>query len=58
MNSEGILTGWNGQAEKIFGWTGEETIGHMLHDMIIPPEYRNAHIQGLKNFLASGEGLH
>ncbi len=56
MNSEGILTGWNGQAEKIFGWTREETIGHMLHDMIIPPQYRNAHIQGLKHFLASGEG--
>lgn len=56
MNSEGILTGWNGQAEKIFGWAREETIGHMLHDMIIPPQYRNAHIQGLKNFLASGEG--
>ncbi|MDO8369151.1 MAG: EAL domain-containing protein [Candidatus Nitrotoga sp.] len=56
MNSEGILTGWNGQAEKIFGWTREETIGHMLHDMIIPPQYRNAHIQGLKHFLVSGEG--
>ena len=56
MNSEGILTGWNGQAEKIFGWIREETIGHMLHDMIIPPQYRNAHIQGLKHFLASGEG--
>ncbi len=56
MNSEGILTGWNGQAEKIFGWTREETIGYMLHDMIIPPQYRNAHIQGLKHFLVSGEG--
>ncbi len=56
MNSEGILTGWNGQAEKIFGWNQEEIIGHMLHDMIIPPQYRNAHIQGLKHFLASGEG--
>ena len=56
MNAEGVLTGWNGQAENIFGWTREETIGHMLHDMIIPPQYRNAHIQGLKHFLASGHG--
>ncbi|CAH1190667.1 PAS domain S-box-containing protein/diguanylate cyclase (GGDEF) domain-containing protein [Candidatus Nitrotoga sp. BS] len=56
MNSEGILTGWNGQAEKIFGWTREEAIGQMLHDMIIPQQYRNAHIQGLKHFLASSEG--
>ncbi|RFC33452.1 MAG: PAS domain S-box-containing protein/diguanylate cyclase (GGDEF) domain-containing protein [Candidatus Nitrotoga sp. SPKER] len=56
MNSNGILTGWNEQAEKIFGWTREETIGHMLHDLIIPPQYRDAHIQGLKHFLAFGKG--
>ncbi|MEQ1742745.1 MAG: EAL domain-containing protein, partial [Candidatus Nitrotoga sp.] len=56
MNSEGILTGWNGEAEKIFGWAREEAIGYMLHDRIIPAQYRNAHIQGLKHFLASGEG--
>ncbi len=56
MNSEGILTGWNGQAEKIFGWTRKEAIGQMLHDMIIPPRYRSEHIRGLEHFLATGEG--
>jgi len=56
MDAEGIITGWSDQAEKIFGWTAEEAIGRMLHETIIPPQYRDAHVKGLKHFLASGEG--
>ena len=56
VNAKGIITGWNGQAEKIFGWTREEAIGQALHKTIIPPQYREAHKQGLNRFLASGEG--
>ncbi|MDD5181008.1 MAG: PAS domain S-box protein [Gallionellaceae bacterium] len=56
MNAEGIITGWNSQAEKIFGWTREEALGRVLHETIIPPQYREAHVHGLKRFLACGEG--
>ncbi|MDO8707072.1 EAL domain-containing protein [Pseudomonas sp.] len=56
MNAEGIITGWNSQAENIFGWTREEAIGQALHHTIIPPQYREAHVQGLKHFLLTGEG--
>ena len=56
MDAEGITIGWNNQAEKIFGWAKEEMIGRALHETIIPPQYREAHMQGLKRFLASGEG--
>ena len=56
MNSEGIITGWNSQAEKIFGWNHEEALGRVLSETIIPPQYREAHAQGLKRFLLAGEG--
>jgi diguanylate cyclase (GGDEF)-like protein/PAS domain S-box-containing protein len=56
INAEGRITGWNSQAENIFGWTREEVIGRALHNTIIPPQYREAHVQGLKHFLHTGEG--
>lgn len=56
MNAEGIITGWNGQMEKIFGWPRAEAIGRALHETIIPPQHREAHVQGLKHFLLTGEG--
>jgi diguanylate cyclase (GGDEF)-like protein/PAS domain S-box-containing protein len=55
MNSEGIITGWNDQAVNIFGWAREEAVGRLLHEMIIPPQYREAHVHGLKRFLLTGE---
>ncbi|MDD5385106.1 MAG: EAL domain-containing protein [Gallionella sp.] len=57
MNDKGIITGWNSQAEKIFGWTHEEAVGRMLNETIIPLQYRKAHLLGLEHFLASGEGI-
>lgn len=56
MDAEGIIISWNPQAEKIFGWTREEAVGRMMHETIIPLQYREAHAQGLKHFLAGGEG--
>jgi len=56
MDAEGIITGWNPQAEKIFGWSKEEAIGRAMDETIIPPQYREAHTQGLKRFLTTGEG--
>lgn len=56
IDSDGTVTGWNNQATITFGWTAEETIGQKLHDLIIPPDYRLAHIQGMNRFLATGNG--
>ncbi|MDH4215709.1 MAG: PAS domain S-box protein, partial [Gallionella sp.] len=56
MDSAGIITGWSSQAEKIFGWSASDTVGRLLHETIIPPQYREAHQQGLKHFLLTGEG--
>ncbi|MDI1291786.1 MAG: PAS domain S-box protein [Methylobacter sp.] len=56
MDSYGIVTDWNHPAEKIFGWTKEEAIGQRLEELIIPPQLRNAHRQGLEHFLRTGQG--
>ena len=56
MDAEGTIIGWNSQAEKTFGWNSTEAIGRMMSETIIPPQYRQAHTQGLQRFLQSGTG--
>ena len=56
MDSSGLITDWNAQAEATFGWLRSEAMGQMLSQTIIPESYRDAHERGLRHFLASGEG--
>ncbi|MEK7336201.1 MAG: PAS domain S-box protein, partial [Nitrospirota bacterium] len=44
----GVVTGWNPQAEQIFGWKAAEVIGQSFTNTIIPPRYREAHERGLR----------
>jgi PAS domain S-box-containing protein len=55
MNSDGKIVSWNAQAVATFGWTREEAVGQSLGDLIIPPAFREAHRNGLRRFLESGE---
>jgi PAS domain S-box-containing protein len=56
IDSHGTTTGWNKQAESIFGWSSSEAIGRHMSDLIIPEQQRAAHERGLRHFLATGEG--
>jgi PAS domain S-box-containing protein len=56
MGSDGIITGWNAQAELVFGWTCDEALGVEMASLIIPPQYRASHREGLAHYLATGEG--
>ncbi len=56
MNSNGIIIGWDGPAENLFGWSRQEALGQRLDRLIVPPQYRAAAMEGLKHFLATGEG--
>jgi PAS domain S-box-containing protein len=56
INREGIITEWNPKAEELFGWSRAEALGRPVHTTIIPPQYRESYVRGLKNLVASGEG--
>lgn len=56
MNAKGDITEWNRRAEEMFGWSRKEVLGRKLAETIIPREFRKMHQQGLKHYLATGEG--
>jgi PAS domain S-box-containing protein len=47
---------WNPKAEAVFGFSKEEISGKTLTETIIPPQYRAAHLNGMKHFLKTGDG--
>ena len=56
IDDRGLVTGWNPQAEQIFGWKSGEVIGQSLTNIIIPPRYREAHERGLPHYAQTGTG--
>ena len=56
IDAAGIVTEWNAQATAIFGWTREEAMGKLLSDTIIPERDREAHAQGIREYLKTGVG--
>jgi PAS domain S-box-containing protein len=56
MDADGMIIGWNPQAESVFGWSRDEAMGRRMSETIIPIRYRDAHEQGVRGFLATGEG--
>lgn len=48
IDADGVITAWNPEAESTFGWSRDEAVGGRLSEMIIPPEYREAHKKGLR----------
>jgi PAS domain S-box-containing protein len=56
IDADDIITGWSKRAEEMFGWPCEEAVGSRIADTIIPVQYRQAHLCGVKHFLAAGDG--
>src|SRR5271166_6783390 len=54
-NLKGIITSWNQGAERLFGWTSQETIGQPI-TIIIPPELRDEETTILKR-ISAGERI-
>jgi len=51
---DGIIGFWNPGAERIFGFTSNEAVGHSL-DLIIPERLRQRHWDGYDRTLRTGE---
>lgn len=55
MDHHGRVTEFNPAAERVFGFGRAEAVGQLMSDLIIPKQFRQAHKEGLKRYLATGE---
>lgn len=55
IDGTGRITGWSPQAESMFGWQRAEVVGRALAETIVPERYREAHRQGLRRYMETGE---
>jgi diguanylate cyclase (GGDEF)-like protein/PAS domain S-box-containing protein len=56
MDSHELITYWNPEAQRIFGFNPEEIIGTNLHDTIMPERYRKSAHEGFRRFTRFGVG--
>ena len=56
IDQAGVIVDWNPHAEQIFGWSRAEALNRELATTIIPPQYRDDHIEGLAKFSATKKG--
>jgi PAS domain S-box-containing protein len=56
IDHEECILEFNPAAEKIFGHARSAALGRKLSELIIPVRYREAHLRGLRHYLATGEG--
>ena len=57
IDNRGCITFWNPAAEKMFGYSPQETEGKELHLLLAPPRYYEAYQKGFEKFMTTGEGL-
>lgn len=53
-DKDNIVRFWNPGAERIFGYTHDEAVGHSL-DIIIPERLRKRHWDGYQRVMAGGD---
>ncbi len=51
----GRILEFNPAAEALFGRSRSEVLGQTIAEMLVPPDLRDAHATGLRNYLATGE---
>jgi diguanylate cyclase (GGDEF)-like protein/PAS domain S-box-containing protein len=56
IDSMGLVTEWNRQAEATFGWTRPEMLGMSMANILIPAPLRAQHDAGMAAFLHTGTG--
>ena len=56
IDSDGRINLFNLAAERIFGYPANEVIGHTM-DAMIPEEYGDRHMQGIRRYLGTGRSM-
>ena len=56
IDQDGLVIEWNPSAERIFGWSRQETLGKRLSELIVPIPMRDAHEEGMRRRLQTGVG--
>ncbi len=56
LDEKGNISYWNEAAERMFGYSTEEIIGHHFHTMMVPASLRAAHNQAFPLFQQTGQG--
>ena len=54
MSNTGAVSGWNAQAERMFGWPRSEVMGRELAQIVIPERLREAHRLGIQRYIDTG----
>ena len=57
ITKESRVVEWNPAAERTFGYARDAALGRDLAELIIPPELRERHRQGVARYLATGDHL-
>jgi diguanylate cyclase (GGDEF)-like protein/PAS domain S-box-containing protein len=55
MDADGRIVDWNRGADQTFGYARDEVVGRELAETIVPERFREAHREGLRRFLTTGE---
>jgi PAS domain S-box-containing protein len=56
IDAQSHVIEWNRAAEATFGYSRDEVVGRHLGDIIVPEAYRQAHADGMRHYLETGEG--
>ncbi|HZW22758.1 diguanylate cyclase domain-containing protein [Noviherbaspirillum sp.] len=57
IDESGTIISFNHAAEQTFGRKSDDVLGKNLADLIIPPQWRARHRQGVERFLSTGESF-
>lgn len=55
MDHRGAVIEFNPAAERTFGYSGAEAVGREMAELIVPPDLRDRHRDGLRRYLATDE---
>jgi PAS domain S-box-containing protein len=54
VDLKGVITDWNTQAERMFGWTREEALGQRMGELVLPERFRDRIDEALALFHRTG----